>query len=62
MFDSNILGVIIASVENSNSLSHLSARAELLIARMPDVHPKVFNGKTFFRDLTFQILNFVLVS
>ena len=44
-----------------NTLSHLSARAEL-IARKPEVHPKVFNGKTLFRDLTLKILNFVLVS
>ena len=60
--DSNVLVVIIASVENSNTLSNLSARAELLIGRKPGVHPKVFNGKTPFRDLTLQVLNFVLVS
>ena len=56
------LVVIIASVENSNTLSNSSARAELLIARTPGVHLKVFNGKTSFRDLTLQALNFVLVS
>ena len=62
MFDSNILSVIIASVENSNTVSSQSARAELLIVRMPEVHPKVYNGKTCFRDLTHKILNFVLAS
>ena len=58
----NVLAVIIASVENSNTQSHLSARAELLVARKPGVHPKVFKGKTPFRDITLQVLNFVLVS
>ena len=64
MFDSNILGVIIVSVENSNTLSHLSVRVLncRVIARIPEVHPKVFNGKTCFRDLTHTILNFVLAS
>ena len=56
------MGVIIASVGNSNtlSLSHFiqCARAELLIARKPEVHSKCFNGKILFRDLTLQILNF----
>ena len=33
-----------------------------LIAQKPEVHPKIFNGKTLFRDLTPQILNFVLVN
>ena len=62
-------GVIIASVENINTLSHLSVCVLncLLGGSRRSIPAKVFNGKTSFRDLTpppphIQIVNFILES
>ena len=42
-------------------LSHC-ARGKSSIARRQEVYPKIFNGKKRFKNVTLEILNFILVS
>ena len=42
-------------------VSSQCARGESSIARKPEVHPNILSGKTIFKDVTFQMFDFIPV-
>ena len=46
----------------STLVSSQCARGKSFIARKPEVYPKFLSGKKTFKNVTLQILNFILVS
>ena len=50
------------SKSNLNCVSSQCACGKLFIALKPEGHLKIFKGKKLFKNVTLQILNFILVS